>query len=174
MRKEYLSIMVAILLLCMLLVFLWFRLVAITDIKAAFAGSLVAGVVSVLLWGFMPSILQITRAYTRRYNLTNQQLKVQTIQLSNDIDFFVNERMQTEQLPNRDNWDESTQELFHHSQESLSLYHVRFNQRLADLHHEFELRKITDSEFELYYANPTNYLGMREVSHRLAIMAANL
>lgn len=174
MKKEYLSVIGAILLSFMLLVSLWLRLVSITDVRAAFAGSLVAGVVSVLLWGFMPAILQKTRAYTRKYNLTDQQLKVQTIQLSNDIDFFVNERMQTEQLPNRDNWDESTRELIHHSQESLSLYHVRFNQRLADMHHEFELRKIIDSEFDRYYANPTNYIGMREVSHRLAVMAAYL
>jgi hypothetical protein len=58
--------------------------------------------------------------------------------------------------------------------ESNSFYHIKFDQRLADIKEEFSTRRIVDEEFEHFFENPTNYIGMELVSLRIAAMAAKL
>jgi hypothetical protein len=109
-----------------------------------------------------------------KFKLTNAQLREQAMQLSNDINFFVQDRMENEPQIDYNNWQDSVNKLTQYSQASVTLYFVKYNQRLADVRQEFILRKITDTDFEQFYNLPTNYIGMQIVSQRLSIMIAQL
>ena len=56
----------------------------------------------------------------------------------------------------------------------MTLYYEQFGSKLASIKEQYTLRNISDPEFDMYYMNPTNYLGMQFVSARLDAMAVML
>jgi hypothetical protein len=177
MKKEILSIIVAIfmasLFIVILAILVIINILVMEDIRAEITGLIVnVIIIGALVWGFKPALKMLF--FGKQPKMSNQQLKTQSTQLTNDIGLFIGERRTNEPQIDFDRWNETTDMMIKYSVQSVSLCHVKFDQRLADVWEEFLIRKIYDEEFERYYTQPTNYIGMEIVGQRLATMAAKL
>jgi hypothetical protein len=177
MKREILSVLLAMILastfITLLIILVITKIFILEDIRTEITGIIIgSGILGSLTWGFRPALKLLI--FGKQPKLNNQQLKTQTIQLSNDLNFFVSERRQNEPAIDFKRWKETTDNMIKYSVQSNVLYNLKFDQRLADVKEEYSIRKIVDQEFEQFYKQPTNYIGIQIVSQRLATMAAKL
>jgi hypothetical protein len=183
MKKEVLSVIIAMVLsitfLLLLTSLILSGLFIVDDIRAELTAILInVGIIGSLVWGFKPALQLVI--FGKKPNLSNQQLKTHTIALSNDINFFVEERKRQDpsytNMRHTSEWENYTRKIIDYSSETNSLFHIKFDQRIADLREEFELRKIfpVDGMFAELVKFPCNYFGIEEISQTLTNMAAKI
>ena len=106
--------------------------------------------------------------------ISDEELKIESLELSRDIFEFIKERRLNEPEIDFDDWEESTEEYLLYTTETGQLYNTRFGKKLAIVREEYAKRGIFDKEFERHYKNPTNYFGMTDVASRLSAMTTYL
>ena len=114
------------------------------------------------------------RFFSPKEILKDEQLKTRTIEVSQSILKFIEERNRNEPQVDFDNWDQSTDNLIKYSGETLDLYNKVFASEVIFLRNEYAKRGITDDSLDMFYEYPTNTLGIREVGIRLGSLAYRL
>jgi len=112
--------------------------------------------------------------FVAKPGLRDLQLKDQTFELCRDLAQFVTDRRKNEPEIDFNDWEGSTQRSIEYSQESINLYYERFAPDVAILREEFLTRGMWNDEIERFYKHPTNYLGLQELTLKLAELAAKL
>lgn len=142
--------------------------------KKVIAVIIVIGIAIVSISKFWEAVDYIYYKFFSEANLTDQQLKEETLELARDIAEYVVDRRKNEPEIDYNDWEGSTDRYLSYSRETMDLYYVRFGSDVAMLREEFLIRGIKDEEFERLYAHPTNTIGLQMLSLRLAAMAARL
>lgn len=106
--------------------------------------------------------------------LTNATLRQQTITLYEDIMGFLGEREANEPSIDFNNWEESTNNISRHYQETMNLYHENFGTRVVEIREEYLKRGITNEKVEMFYTHPTNPIGIHELAYGLAELASKI
>jgi hypothetical protein len=183
MKREIASVIAAMVLaisfIIILSTLLLFKILILEDVRAEFTALIINfGIIGALVWGFKPALQLVI--FGKKPKLSNQQLKGHTMELANDLNFFVLERKRQDpsygNLTDTTKWEEYSKNIINYSSETNTFFHVKFDQRLADICEEFGLRRIVPDNkrfFELIKF-PTNYFGLEDISQTLAHMAAKL
>lgn len=106
--------------------------------------------------------------------LSDDQLKKQAIELSQNISEFIRDRESGEPQIDTKDWDNSTQKSISYSTETRNLYFVRYGLKVTILREEFLKRGIKDEEFERLYEFPVGAHPFQEISLKLSTMANKL
>lgn len=101
-------------------------------------------------------------------------LKEQTITLYEDIMGFLKEREANEPPIDFDKWEESTNRRSQYFTETMGLYREKFGARVVAIREEYVRRGIKSDRLDLFYPEPVNIIGIREVAYGLAELAAKL
>lgn len=113
-------------------------------------------------------------AHYQEIQLTDEELKKEGLKTAKELMDMVIERQANEPNIDFNNWQESTQNQIKYSQETQNLYYRNFASHIAFLRGEFIKRGKQDKDLDLFYEHPTNYLGMRTLASKLALLAESL
>ena len=103
--------------------------------------------------------------------LTDAKLKTQALETARNIMTMVSERQASEPPIDFKNWEASTQAMIRHSQETQNIYYKEYAAKVAHFREEFLKRELRDKELDMFYAHPTNYIGLRILATKLGLLA---
>jgi hypothetical protein len=104
-----------------------------------------------------------------------QLLKYNTAELSRDILTFLADRQVNDPpLPRRETWDKDIQAMVNYTNQTISLYYVRFGSKVIAAYKELKKYKYTDTQLDLFSEHPTNPIGMRIVAEHLGALAEQI
>ncbi|MEW6173542.1 MAG: hypothetical protein AB1510_10850 [Bacillota bacterium] len=113
-------------------------------------------------------------SHVKGKRLTDAELKNKAQETARSLMEMVQARQNSEPDFDFDRFQESSNVLIKHSQETNNVYYRDFAGTVANLREEFLKRNIKDHELDQFYEHPTNYIGLRIVAIRLAAMAEKL
>ncbi len=129
---------------------------------------------------------RITARFENR-QLSDRDLKEQSLDLAKQLILLVNERQANDPLIDFQNWDKSwdeftknekwyeyTKRLIRYNQETNNIYFRDYAPKVAKLREEFLKRGLIDKKLDMFYERPTNYIGLQIVAFRLAGLANKL
>ncbi len=126
--------------------------------------------------------------YLEHKELSDKDLKEQTIELANRIFDFAGDRIINTPIyynPHfnqsylntslgQSEWDKDTKNLINYSYDSQITYNKRFLSEVIRIKQEFQKRNLTDQQLDQFYDKPTNPIGMQIVAGRLLELANRL
>ena len=119
------------------------------------------------------SKLETDLATVRATGKTN--LKTRATLLSNQIMKFVLDRERSAPpIPREGSWYEDVDKIMKYSSESVNLFYLNFQPKVAAIHDELVEHGLQDDEFDKFYRHPVNYLVMQLVAERIAVLAEKL
>lgn len=104
----------------------------------------------------------------------NEQLIKNTEELATQIFEFHQDRGKNKPKDDPGNFWESANRSSAYMQESLSLYSIRFQSRVTDVREEYLKKGISNKDVDMYYKDPVNYIGIRELASGLNELASKL
>jgi hypothetical protein len=113
-------------------------------------------------------------ATTQDWQLTDAELRDQSLTTARALVEFVEQRQASEPPIDFDNFTASGQLQISHSQATQNNYVIRFYGQVARLREEFKKRGQSDPELDMFYQHPTNYLGLRAVARGLGALGEQL
>jgi len=106
--------------------------------------------------------------------LTDEELKKEARGTAKALIRFVEQRQAAEPAIDFDNWSEYTQANIRFSQQTMNLYYHEFAPKVLLYREEFMKRGLRNEDLDMFYGNPTNYLGMRALAVGLYDLANKL
>lgn len=113
-------------------------------------------------------------AHFRGKRMSDAELKTQVMALAKRIMDFVQERQAHEPVFDFKVFQESSNALIKHSQQTQNYYAKEFASQVSNLRDELLKRKLQDRELDMFFEHPTNYIGLRTVAVRLATLAEKI
>ena len=111
--------------------------------------------------------------YQKR-TLSDKQLKSQSISLAKDLMQFVIERQNNEPQIDFNDWDASTNAQIKYSTETQNIFYKDYAGKVSHLRDEFAKRGLKDKDLDMFYRNPTNYIGLRELASSIASLSEKI
>ena len=122
------------------------------------------------LWAFGRDVFNTVKKRT----LTDAQLSSKARDAARGIMTLVGDRQRTEPSVNFNNFAASIDAMLKHSTETQNLYARDYASLVAHLRDEFSKRGLRDSEIDIRYQHPTNYIGLRELAAALGKLAERI
>jgi len=113
-------------------------------------------------------------AHFKGKRMSDAELKSQTIDLAKRLMDFVQERQENEPAFKFETFENSSNALIRHFQETQNYYAKEFAGKISNLRDELLKRSLQDRELDMFYQHPTNYIGLRMVAVRLAALGEKL
>jgi hypothetical protein len=113
-------------------------------------------------------------AHFKGKRLSDAELKTQVLAVSKRLMDFVQERQANEPAFSFNTFEESSNALIRHSQESQNLYARDFAGEVSNLRDELIKRKLQDKELDQFFEHPTNHIGLRILAVKLAALGEKL
>ena len=120
------------------------------------------------------SLVFIKIRYFPEVYLTDEQLRMQTIDFANELLQFCTDRQRHEPEINFSNWEQSTKALINYSRETRSLYLRNFASNASFYYNEFKRRWLFDNELDHIVEDAVNRLTMESVAIKLGVLARQL
>jgi hypothetical protein len=117
---------------------------------------------------------EINIRYFYHITMTDQQLYNESIKISKEIYAFLYNRDINKPQIDYDNWNNSADAYLKYSIQTMYMYKYNYVDRLTKLRSEYIKRNILNQEFNNFYANPINPLGIEMVNSDLLQMASQL
>jgi hypothetical protein len=108
------------------------------------------------------------------YMINDEQLIRESYQLAQDLFVLAKQRQSSTPQPDYKHWDEYTRASSRHGEETQAIYAFKHHAQAAFLRDEFSKRKMNIQPFDLFVDNPTNPLGIMELSKAFKALALKL
>ena len=106
--------------------------------------------------------------------MTDQQLYNESIKISKEMYAFLYNREINEPQIDPNNWNNSINAYEKYSIQTMYMYKYNYVDRLTKLRSEYIKRNIISQDFNNFYANPINPIGIEMVNKDLLQMASQL
>jgi len=122
------------------------------------------------IYGFFRDVI----AHFKGRRMSDAELKSQSIDVAKRLMDFVQERQENEPVFKFETFEDSSNALTKHSQETQNYYAKEFAGKISNLRDELLKRNLQDRDLDMFYQHPTNYIGLRMVAMRLAALGEKL
>lgn len=133
---------------------------------------------------FLKNVEWIMSKFRPKPKWSDDELKKEVTSLIENVESFFYERKLNDPIFSRkrfDNeserkkeWENYVENSTKYSNETMSLYKIKFLERMAKIREEFNRRGILDEELDMFYQNPVNPLGVGEILRKFAEMSARV
>ena len=112
--------------------------------------------------------------FVMKPDLTNEELRTQTLNFVNELFRFCQSRHQNEPQVDFDNWEQSTNAMTNYGNETRQLYLGDFASRASYLYKEFKKKGLEDKNIAHSVENAVNRLVMESIAVKLGTLARQL
>jgi hypothetical protein len=118
--------------------------------------------------------------YIDHKELSNKDLRQQSIELANNLFAFAGERIINDPIYNNigeinhSKWNENVKNNIIYGTETINIYNKKYLNDVVRIRQEFLKRNLTDNDLDQFYVNPANPLGIRTVAERLSELTNRL
>jgi|GEM_PF-3307010 glucuronate isomerase len=106
--------------------------------------------------------------------IPNQKLKEESKEIAQKIMELVKSRQAIESNVDFNDFQNTTNQMIRHSQETQNLYARDYASKVHALRDEFLSRKMKNEDLDRFYQHPTNYLGLKALAIGLATLSEQL
>lgn len=103
--------------------------------------------------------------------ISDQKLKEESKEIAQKIMDLVENRQEIEPHIDFNDFQNTTNQMRRHSQETQNLYAKHYAGKVHALRDEFLSRKLQNKDLDMFYQHPTNYLGLKALAIGLAALS---